>query len=193
MKHTGFTTMLASTLFATTRCSAAFVSRGAAVRAFSRTSALAMANPTVFFDMEVGGQDVGRVTFELRADVAPKTGTYKRHDSITCGTVLTFPRSKNQRKTFVSFALVSKGLATKDQRFTVSFRNSCAKAGISPKEMEREAKAFTAKSSRMKTLRCAMKEKAFSRWPTLDRTVRTASHCTVGSSAICEISHPSRL
>jgi hypothetical protein len=39
--------MLASTLFATTRCSAAFVSRGAAVRAFSRTSALAMANPTV--------------------------------------------------------------------------------------------------------------------------------------------------
>jgi len=30
-------------------------------------------NKTVFFDMEVGGEDVGRITFELRADVAPKT------------------------------------------------------------------------------------------------------------------------
>ena len=28
---------------------------------------------TVYFDMEVGGEDVGRITFELRADVAPKT------------------------------------------------------------------------------------------------------------------------
>ena len=28
---------------------------------------------TVFFDMEVGGQDVGRIEFELRADVAPET------------------------------------------------------------------------------------------------------------------------
>lgn len=28
---------------------------------------------TVYFDMEVGGKDVGRITFELRADVAPKT------------------------------------------------------------------------------------------------------------------------
>jgi hypothetical protein len=26
----------------------------------------------VFFDMEVGGEDLGRITFELRADVAPK-------------------------------------------------------------------------------------------------------------------------
>lgn len=30
-------------------------------------------NPKVFFDMEVGGEDVGRITFELRSDVAPKT------------------------------------------------------------------------------------------------------------------------
>jgi cyclophilin family peptidyl-prolyl cis-trans isomerase len=27
----------------------------------------------VYFDMEVGGEDVGRITMELRADVAPKT------------------------------------------------------------------------------------------------------------------------
>ena len=27
----------------------------------------------VFFDMEVGGEELGRITFELRADVAPKT------------------------------------------------------------------------------------------------------------------------
>jgi len=27
----------------------------------------------VFFDMEVGGVDAGRITFELRADVVPKT------------------------------------------------------------------------------------------------------------------------
>lgn len=32
-----------------------------------------MANPKVYFDMSVGGEEVGRVTFELRKDVAPKT------------------------------------------------------------------------------------------------------------------------
>lgn len=32
-----------------------------------------MANPKVFFDMEVGGKDAGRIVFELKADVVPKT------------------------------------------------------------------------------------------------------------------------
>mmetsp|Transcript_3949 Transcript_3949/g.5907 ORF Transcript_3949/g.5907 Transcript_3949/m.5907 type:complete len:206 (-) Transcript_3949:119-736(-) len=43
-----------------------------ATRAFSGSSPL-FANPKVYFDMEVGGEDVGRITFELRADVVPKT------------------------------------------------------------------------------------------------------------------------
>merc|ERR1719246_367403 len=57
----------------------AFVSSGTrstatryATRAFSGSSPL-FANPKVYFDMDVGGKDVGRITFELRADVVPKT------------------------------------------------------------------------------------------------------------------------
>lgn len=32
-----------------------------------------MANPKVFFDITIGGQNVGRVVMELRADVVPRT------------------------------------------------------------------------------------------------------------------------
>lgn len=32
-----------------------------------------MPNPKVFFDMSIGGRPVGRITFELRADVVPNT------------------------------------------------------------------------------------------------------------------------
>merc|ERR1740117_757979 len=69
------TALIASTMFAVT--SAFAPSRVAfnqvATRAFSRTGAMMAGNPNVFFDMEVGGEEVGRITFELRADVAPKT------------------------------------------------------------------------------------------------------------------------
>eukprot|EP00804_Cyclotella_cryptica_P011433 CCRYP_016376-RD/>CCRYP_016376-RD protein AED:0.14 eAED:0.14 QI:211/1/1/1/0.8/0.66/6/264/205 len=68
-------TMLGSLLAPAT----AFVSpasRSAGIRFATRSfsgSLHSMANPKVFFDMEVGGKDVGRITFELRADVVPKT------------------------------------------------------------------------------------------------------------------------
>lgn len=32
-----------------------------------------MKNPSVFFDVDIGGKDAGRIVFELYADVVPKT------------------------------------------------------------------------------------------------------------------------
>ena len=63
------TTMLSAALLS----SASAFAPKAGTRAFSRATSVLMANPKVFFDMEVGGEDVGRITFELREDVAPKT------------------------------------------------------------------------------------------------------------------------
>jgi len=73
--------MIASSFVAFSSSAAAFtVSKSsfalkhATKRSFSRSTIQMMAgNPKVFFDMDVGGEDVGRITFELRADVAPKT------------------------------------------------------------------------------------------------------------------------
>ena len=44
---------------------------GGAVRSFTKTN-MAMKNPTVFFDVEIGTEKAGRITFELFADVTPK-------------------------------------------------------------------------------------------------------------------------
>ena len=35
--------------------------------------AMSMKNPEVFFDIDISGKPAGRVTFELYADVVPKT------------------------------------------------------------------------------------------------------------------------
>lgn len=67
---------LASVLFASSNAFAPATRHafGVATRSYSRaTAAMMAANPKVFFDMQVGEEDVGRITFELRADVAPKT------------------------------------------------------------------------------------------------------------------------
>ena len=65
--------ILASTSLWAARTATAFTAASSrpATRAFSRTLASA-ANPKVFFDMEVGGESVGRIEFELRADIVPK-------------------------------------------------------------------------------------------------------------------------
>jgi peptidyl-prolyl cis-trans isomerase A (cyclophilin A) len=72
-------TMIGTLLAASSSAASAFAPRThvafrhSAARAYSRSAAALMANPKVFFDMEVGGEDVGRIEFELRADVVPKT------------------------------------------------------------------------------------------------------------------------
>ena len=64
-------TMLSTAFLTFTPSVSAFAPKGA--RAFSHATSVLMANPKVYFDMEVGGEDVGRITFELNADVVPKT------------------------------------------------------------------------------------------------------------------------
>jgi len=64
------TTFIASTSAFAPMTNVAF---NIARRAYSGSTISLMANPKVFFDMAVGGEDVGRITFELRADVVPNT------------------------------------------------------------------------------------------------------------------------
>uniref|UniRef100_A0A8C9Y5E3 Peptidyl-prolyl cis-trans isomerase n=1 Tax=Sander lucioperca TaxID=283035 RepID=A0A8C9Y5E3_SANLU len=42
-------------------------------------------NPIVFFDITIGGQDVGRMKIELFADVVPKTAENFRKDGVPIG------------------------------------------------------------------------------------------------------------
>jgi len=63
-------TLIASTSAFSPRTNVVF---NLARRAYSGSTMALMANPKVFFDMAVGDEDVGRITFELRADVVPET------------------------------------------------------------------------------------------------------------------------
>jgi len=72
--------VLVGTLLSTTSRSLGFMAPSiktgytSSKRAFTRSSLTMMAaNPKVFFDMEIGGKEAGRITFELRADAVPKT------------------------------------------------------------------------------------------------------------------------
>eukprot|EP00904_Undaria_pinnatifida_P007316 jgi/Undpi1/3714/HiC_scaffold_16.g07084.m1 len=58
---------------------------------------LAMANPKVFFDIDAGGKDLGRITLELRADVVPKTAENFRQLCTGEGPVKGFKGSKFHR------------------------------------------------------------------------------------------------
>merc|ERR1719502_835978 len=44
---------------------------------------MSMANPKVFFDVDIGGKDAGRIEFELFADVTPKTAENFRQLCLT--------------------------------------------------------------------------------------------------------------
>ena len=54
-------------------CALATTTRRAAFPAAARCFSAGSDLPKVFFDVEIGGQEAGRVVFELRSDVAPKT------------------------------------------------------------------------------------------------------------------------
>jgi hypothetical protein len=81
-------------------------------------SAISLANPKVYFDLDVGGKDAGRVTFELYSDVVPKTvNIHHLNDRIdSC-----------RPKTFVLSALERKGLVTKEANSIALSHSSCVK------------------------------------------------------------------
>jgi hypothetical protein len=92
----------------------------------SLRSTVSLANPKVFFDINVGDKDAGRVIFELFADVVPKTVRKFLSLSLILKTL-----SIRRLKTSVPYVLVRKDLATKEANSIVLFLNSCAKGEIS--------------------------------------------------------------
>jgi len=72
-KTLAFTAISTATAFSPRAVPSTGRAFGVAQRSFVSRSTSLFGNPKVYFDMEVGGEDVGRIEFELRADVAPKT------------------------------------------------------------------------------------------------------------------------
>jgi cyclophilin family peptidyl-prolyl cis-trans isomerase len=86
---------------------------------------------SVYFDMDVGGNDVGRITFELRADVVPKTAeNFRALCTGTCQAQLS--RHRSYCSLLRIFAQVRKDLDSLVVAFTGSFPSSCVKAEILP-------------------------------------------------------------
>ena len=106
----------------------------------------------VFFDIGVGGQKAGRITFELRNDVVPRTAenvrfrllsSFDLDPSFNC-LVMAFSRDYIHMSveiiffSFAHYALAKKerpptarSCTTKALRFTVSFRASCCREATS--------------------------------------------------------------
>jgi len=94
-------------------------------------------------DIEAGGNPLGRLLFELRDDIVPKT-------------VEIFGRC----------VLAKKGLDTKGRASIASFPNLCAKGAISRGATVVAEKAFLATSLRTKIFSSSTSNRAPFPWPT---------------------------
>ena len=105
--------------------------------------------PRCFFDMSVGGTPVGRITFELRVDVTPKTCENFR-------ALCTGEKGIGRRLASPS--------ATRTASSTASSRTSCARRATSPAATAPAASPSTARSSRMRTSSSGTPARASSPW-----------------------------
>ena len=77
---------------------ALFVQHGR--RAFS-----AAGNPKVFMDISIAGESAGRITFELRADVVPKTAeNFRALCTVSCQCFMAHTGAQAHTQGIVSFA-----------------------------------------------------------------------------------------